>query len=219
MPESRGRKKAAPRKKPAPRKRVMPTEVEQDTPEQTEAQRRAEQRRKARDIYREIPEDQRYKVVTLPEPATRDQLLVAIARLDPLAQEVMLAARLAAFPNPAESGPPVNIHRKVRPIWAHELRKLGVFCIPELATHELVAPDASGMLINHTGATLQSIDRSDLWEKAKAQNPGLGKLVDNAKTPAQKRAAMRKLASTLPVETRIAMEKLIASNPEDLEPE
>ena len=129
----------------------------------------------------------------------------------------MLAARLAAMPNPTD-GPPINIHRAVRGPWAHQLRKLGVFCIPELATHELVAPDASGVLINHTGATLQSIDKSDLWEKAKAQNPALGKLVEDAKTPEQKRAAMRKLAATLPVEVRMAMDHLISTRPEDLEP-
>lgn len=212
MPESKGRKRPQTNKAPRARKRVMPTHVPQDA-----AQARAEERRAKRDIAREIPEDKRYKVTDLPEPATRDQLLVALAGLDPLAQEVMLAARLAAMPNPTD-GPAINIHRAVRGPWAHQLRKLGVFCIPELATHELVAPDASGVLINHTGSTLQSIDRSDLWEKAKQQNPALGKLVEDAKTPEQRKAAMRKLAARMPVETRIAMEKLIATQPEDLEP-
>jgi hypothetical protein len=65
---------------------------------------------------------------------------------------------------------------------------------------------------------LQSIDRKDLWERAKEQNPELGKLVEDAKTPEQRQAAMRKLAGRMPVETRIAMEKLIATAPEDLEP-
>jgi len=210
MPESRGRKKATPRKKPAPRKRVMPAEVEQDAPEP--------RAKPSRDPIRLIPEDKRHRITKLPEPATRDQLLVGLARLDPLAQEVMIAARLAAMPNPTD-GPPINIFRGVRGPWAHQLRKLGIFCIPELATHELVAPDQTGMLINHTGSTLKSIDRSDLWEAAKAQNPGLAKIVEDAKTPAQKRAAMRKLAAKLPVETQLGLEKLIASSPEDLEPE
>lgn len=164
------------------------------------------------------PEDLYQEPSELPPPASEDQLLVALARLDPLAQEVMIASRLAAMPNPCEGGPPINIHRKVRPEWAHQLRRLGIFCIPELATHELIAPDASGVMVNHTGATLESIDRSDLWERAKAQNPALGKIVDNAKTPAQKKAAMRKLAARLPVEYRMALDKLIESKPEDLEP-
>ena len=200
-----------PRPRP-PRKRVVPS------PEELEAQAQAREAQRARrEVTREIPEEQRHKVTELPEPATNDQLLVALARLDPLAQEVMLAARLAAMPNPTD-GPPINIHRVVRGPWAHQLRKLGVFCIPELATHELVAPDGTGALINHTGSTLQSIDRSDLWATAKAHNPSLGKLVDEADTPEKKRAAMRKLAATLPVDTRLAMDRLIATRPEDLEP-
>lgn len=213
MPESHGRKREYPRKSPPKRnaKRVMPPDM--PMPED-DVQERVTRRR---EIIREIPAEKRYKVTELPEPASNDQLLVAVSKLDPLAQEVMIAARIAAFPNPTD-GPPVNVHRKVRGMWAHQLRKLGIFCIPELATHELVAPDAAGMLVNHTGSSLQSIDRTDLWETAKAQNPGLGKLVDDAKTPGQKRAAMRKLAATLPVEVRIAMERLIATSPEDLEP-
>lgn len=214
MPESKGRKKPPPRKRPAPRKRVMPhfTPVDEDLelPEEKPKRRR-------HDPTREIPEEKRHKVTDLPEPATTDQLLVAVAALDPLAQEVMLAARLAAMPNPTD-GPPINIHRGVRGPWAHQLRKLGVFCIPELATHELVAPDQTGMMVNHTGATLESIDRTDLWEKARKQNPKLAELVDNADTPAKKRAAMRKLAARLPVEMRIAMERLVATNPDQLEP-
>lgn len=213
MPESKGRKKPSPRRPRQPRKRFTPLEVPEDAVDVDAA----EAHRK-REITREIPEENRHRVTELPEPATRDQLLVALANLDPLAQEVMLAARLAAFPNPCEGGPPVNIHRKARPTWAHQLRKLGVFCIPELATSELVAPDASGMWVNHTGDTLQSIDRSDIWEKAKAQDPGLGKLVDDAKTPAQKRAAMRKLAAKMPVPVQLAMNKLISTNPDELEP-
>jgi hypothetical protein len=170
-----------------------------------------------RDIAREIPDERRYKPAPLPEPATRDQLLVALADLDPLAQEVMIASRLAAMPNPTD-GPPINIHRGVRGPWAHQLRKLGIFCIPELATHELIAPDAAGMLVNHTGASLETLDRTDMWEKAKAQNPALGKLVDDAKTPAQKKAAMRRLVAKLPVDMRLAIEKLVETRPEDLEP-
>lgn len=207
MPESRGR--SQPRKKPvkAARKPLFPPEVTKDPPPE----------RPSRDPIREIPEAQRYSVTELPEPATREQLLVALANLDPLAQEVMLAARLAAMPNPT-NGPPINVYRGVRGPWAHQLRKLGVFCIPELATHELVAPDAAGMMINHTGSTLRSIDRTDLWEVAKAQNPGLEQLIEEAKTPDQKRAAMAKLAAKLPVETRLAMEKLLETTAEDLEP-
>jgi hypothetical protein len=180
-----------------------------DEPEDRESKRR--------EIAIEIPEERRYVPGDLPEPASEAQLLVALSRLDPLAQEVMLAARLAAMPNPTQ-GPPINVHRAVRGPWAHQLRKLGVFCIPELATHELVAPDAAGVLVNHTGATLQSINRSDLWAKAKEQNPELARIVDEAKTPDQKRAAMRVLAAKLPVEVRVAMERLVETKPEDMEP-
>jgi type IV secretory pathway VirB10-like protein len=202
MPESKGRKQP-PRPHPRPpRKRVVP-EPGQPT--------------KSNDPAREIPEERRYRVTELPEPATSDQLLVALSKLDPLAQEVMIAARLAAMPNPT-NGPPINIYRGVRGPWAHQLRKLGCFCVPELATHELVAEDQLGMMLNHTGSTLRSIDRTDLWETAKEQNPALGKLVDEAKTPEQKQAAMRMLAAKLPTDIRLAMEKLIATRVEDLEP-
>lgn len=212
MPESHGRKKPAPRKKPVKRaaKRLTAIEVPDDTAEPPKPKSK-------RDIAREIPDERRYKPAPLPEPATRDQLLVALADLDPLAQEVMIASRLAAMPNPTD-GPPINIHRGVRGPWAHQLRKLGIFCIPELATHELIAPDAAGMLVNHTGASLETLDRTDMWEKAKAQNPALGKLVDDAKTPAQKKAAMRRLVAKLPVDMRLAIEKLVETRPEDLEP-
>lgn len=213
MPESKGRKKPSPRR---PRQPKKPLRLGESTADDS-VDELAEERKRKRDITREIPEEKRYKPSPLPEPATRDQLLVALARLDPLAQEVMIASRLAAMPNPTE-GPPINIHRAVRGPWAHQLRKLGVFCIPELATHELIAPDAAGMLVNHTGATLQSIDRGDIWEKAKEQNPALGKLVDGAKTPEQKKAAMRQLLAKMPVDQRLAMEQLMRTRPEDLEP-
>jgi hypothetical protein len=81
-----------------------------------------------------------------------------------------------------------------------------------------VAQAGRVLLVNHTGATLQSIDRGDIWEKAKEQNPALGKLVDGAKTPEQKKAAMRQLLAKMPVDQRLAMEQLMRTRPEDLEP-
>lgn len=208
MPKSKGRRKpSGPKPAPTPRKRLTPIEIPVP-PEERKFDRS--------DPSREIPEAKRHKLAPLPEPATRDQLLVALSQLDPLTQEMMIAARLAAMPHPG-GGDAVNINRNLRGPWAHHLRKLGLFCIPELATHELVAPDGTGMMINHTASTLESIDRKGLWEAAKTANPSLAQLVDNADTPEKKRRAMAVLAAKLPVEHRIALEKLIAATPEELE--
>lgn len=220
MPESKPRKRKAPAKKAAPRKspglpnpnfahtigRLAPAE-DNPVPDQ----------KPNRSPIREIPEDEKF-AFEMPEPASYEQVLVALAEMDPLAQEVMIAQRIAAMPSQRDGSMPVNIHRMVRGPWAHQLRKLGIFCIPELATHELVAPDAAGVMLNHTAMTLRKIDSKDIWEIAKQQDPALAKLVDEAKTPAQKRDAMRKLAAKLPVEQRIALERLNAVTPEELEP-
>lgn len=172
-----------------------------------------------RNPAREISEANLPPKPQLPEPASYEQVLVALSELDPLAQEVMIAQRLAAMPSQKDGSLPVNIPRMVRGPWAHHLRKLGIFCIPELATHELVAPDpATGTMVNHTASTLRKIDTNDLWEIAKAQNPELSHLVENAKTPEEKQNAMRLLAARLPMEQRLALEKLAAVSAEDLEP-
>lgn len=144
---------------------------------------------------------------------------MALSELDPMAQEVMIAQRLAAMPSQKDGSLPVNIPRMVRGPWAHHLRKLGIFCIPELATHELVAPDpGTGVMVNHTAMSMRKIDTNDLWNIAKAQNPEIADLVENAKTPEEKKSAMRLLAARLPMEQRIALEKLASVGPEDLEP-
>lgn len=224
MPESKGRKpKPVANKSPSQRrqermarlagKQVLPSElVGTVTPE---APREVKPNR---DPAREIPAGERFELPELPEPADYLQVLVALSKMDPLAQEVMIAERLGAMPSQRDGGMPVNIPRMVRPAWAHNLRKLGVFVVPELATHELVAPDGSGMLINHTAGTMRAIGPDDLWEKAKKMDPALGRLVDDADTPEEKREAMRKLASKLPVELRVAMDRLISTSAEELEP-
>lgn len=160
----------------------------------------------------EIPESQRWQIEELPEPATRDQLLVALSNLDPLSQELMIAARLASMPHPG-GGDAVHINRGMRAPWAHHLRTLGLFCVPELATHELREQD--GTLASP--AVAETIGRDGMWEATKAANPEVAQLVENAKTPEEKREAMRLLASRLPVQHRLAMEKLIAAEPERLE--
>lgn len=220
MPESRRRKKvqlpknqqrhpnrAVPRKSP-----VRKVESIKELPD-------AE--RFSRDPAKPIPEQDRYVPTELPEPASYDQVLVALADLDPLEQEVMLAQRLAAMPHPGdpENGMPVHVERMARAPWAHHLRKLGIFCIPELATHELVSPDrATGVMVNHTAMSARKIDRDDLWRMAREKNPELAKLVDEADTPSKKRAAMKKLAGGMPVEIRIAMQRLVSTTTDELEP-
>lgn len=218
MPESKPRKpKSRAQQKRADRLANRTPLTHTQTPP-TEHVYREAPKPEGRGVTREIPAEELYRPPSLPEPADYDAILVALHGLDPLAQELMIAQRLAAMPSQKDGSMPVNIPRMVRGPWAHNLRKLGIFCIPELATHELVAPDATGMLVNHTGAELGKIDRSDLWDRAKKANPSLGELVDNAHTPEEKRKAMAILAAKMPVEQRIAMERLISRSPEDLEP-
>lgn len=214
MPTSKGRKPKRPNpNKAVPRKKVaFKAESIHDLPD-------AE--RFSRDPAKPFPADELYKApVELPEPATEDQLLVALFNLDPLTQEVMIAERLAAMPNPGdpEKGQPVHIERVCRGPWAHNLRKLGIFCIPELATHELIAPDrASGTMVNHTAQSSRSrLTREDLWEKAKTQSPEIAKLVDDAKTPEERDKAMEKLLSAMPVHIRLAAKRLARHSDEEL---
>lgn len=169
----------------------------------------ARQKRKTETVT-EIKEEERYSLNGLPEPASYGAVLVALAKLDPLAQEVMIAQRIAVMPSQKDGSMPVNIPRMVRGPWAHHLRKLGIFCIPELATHQLVSNQETGIMANHTPAQMKQMTPDDMWEIAKSQNPELGNLVDNAKTPEERQQAMRVLAAKLPVEQRIALEKLSA---------
>lgn len=171
-------------------------------------QQRTRQTAKKSPIAQEIKEDERYDLDGLPEPASYGAVLVALSKLDPLAQEVMLAQRLASMPSQHDGSMPVNIPRMVRGPWAHHLRKLGIFCIPELATHELVTPETGGAMANHTAMKLKQITPDDMWEVAKSHNPDLASLVENAKTPEEKKKAMLLLAAKLPVDQRIALEKL-----------
>lgn len=220
MPESKPRKRKSAPRKAAPRKSPGLPNPNQARPVgmlSPAEDNPIPEPKPNRSPVKEIPEEDRFKF-DLPEPASYEQVLVALMEMDPLAQEVMIAQRIAAMPSQRDGGMPVNIHRMVRGPWAHQLRKLGIFCIPELATHELVAPDAAGMMVNHTAMTLRKIDADDIWEIAKQQDPALAKMVEGAKTPEQKRDAMRKLAAKLPVEQRIALERLNAVTPEDLEP-
>lgn len=215
MPKSKPRKKAAPRKNPnaaVPRRSPVPrVEVVEDVPVE----------KPSRDPARPRPPEELYEPYELPEPASYEAVLVALADMDPLAQEVMLAQRLAVMPHPGdgEAMMPVPIMRRARAPWAHHLRKLGVFCIPELATHELVSAErADGGLVNHTAMSTRRIDDNDIWRMAKEQNPDLGALVDNADTPEKKQEAMAILAKKLPVEQRIAMQRLSRTTPEEMEP-
>lgn len=207
MPESRGRKpkKASPQrqKRRDDRPRPLP-EIERDE----------QPTRHRNDPIREIDPE---PLPDIPEPASYEQLLVALSELDELSQEVMIASRLKSFPSQRDGGVPVNIPRMVRAPWARQLRKLGIFCIPELATHELVDPD-EGPLANLTGAEMRKVTPESLWEIARKQNPALGAEVDRAKTPAQKQALMRKLAASLPAEQRAALEELAKRSHEDLTP-
>lgn len=162
--------------------------------------------------------DEKVELPDLPEPADYGQVLVALAALDPLEQTVMIAQRISAMPSQKDGGMPVPIPRHVRPSWADQLRKLGLFCIPELATHELVADEGGGLMKNHTPSRLQKITTDDFWEMAKQQNPALGKMVDDADTPEKRKEAMSLLAQQLPVEMRVAFERLLTHDPEDLAP-
>lgn len=230
MPESKGRKPAkkssAAQKRSAkraqPRKRVVP-EVPEEAPPIPDFLRPGDTRSLTfeppnRDPIRELADDEKFDLGELPEPASYEQVLVALSRMDPLEQEVMIAQRIAAMPSQKDGGMPVNIHRHVRGPWARQLRKLGLFCIPELATHELVADPGGGIMANHTAARLRKLSTEDFWEMAKQQNPQLGELVDRADTPEKRKEAMQQLAKSLPVELRIAFDRLLTHNPEDFTP-
>jgi hypothetical protein len=213
MPESKGRKRPRPNPNRAvPRKSVMPKyERTADMPDFADL---------SRDPAKPLPPEQLYEPIELPEPASYDQVLVALSELDPLAQEVMIAERLAMMPHPGDPkrGMPVHIERMARGPWAHHLRKLGIFCVPELAVCELVATDRTGTMRNHTAMSTRRIGQDDLLEVVRQQNPAVGEMVDAAKTPAEKREAARILMAKLPVAERIALERILSTAPEDLEP-
>lgn len=212
MPKSKPRKKARPNPNRAvPHKNLgLGAEPQADVKESV---------RRSRNPAQPISDEQLYHAVDLPEPATYDQVLVYLSQMDPVIQEVMLAHRLAAMPHPGdpENGMPVHIERMVRGPWAHHLRKFGIFCFPELATHELIAPDrATGAMINHTASTAKRITQDDLWEIARTQNPELAHIVDNADTPEKKQEAAQKLLKAMPVEQRIAIKRLMSKTDEEL---
>lgn len=223
MPESKGRKpakKRAPRKV-APRKKVVPdsTDPAFNVPAWKPRDTRSlDFTPPNRDPIRELAEDEQFDLPELPEEASYAQVLVALSRMDPLEQEVLIAQRISAMPSQKDGGMPVNINRHVRAPWARQLRKLGFFCIPELATHELVADPGGGLMANHTAARMRKLSTDDFWEMAKQQSPELGRLVDEADTPEKRQEAMAQLAKTLPVEMRIAFERLLSHDPEDLAP-
>lgn len=212
MPESKGRKK--PTRKPAPQRRRGP-QLGLDTPDFKEVEMPQEALR-AKTPVREIENPP--VLPDVPEPATYDQILVGLSQQDPLVQESLLAARLGSMPSQRDGGMPVDIPRAVRPTWAHQLRQLGIFVIPELATHELVDSGEGGPMANHTAAALQKMDRGDLWQIAREQNPELAKLVDEAQTPEQRKAAAQQLYQKMPVDQRIALRKLMTTPTEDLNP-
>lgn len=231
MPESKGRKPAPKKtpaqkraaKKAAPRKAVVPPpgdeafQVPAWSP-RADDPRNLDFKPPNRSPIRELTEDEQIELPALPEPASYDEVLVALSQMDPLEQEVLIAQRLLAMPSQKDGGMPVPIPRFVRPPWAVQLRKLGLFCIPELATHELVADSSGGLMANHTPARLQKLSTDDFWDMAKQQNPALGKMIDEADTPEKKKVAMAQLAKSMPVEMRIAFDRLMSSDPEDLTP-
>lgn len=228
MPESKGRKpaKKSPARKRAaknavPRRPVVPapSDPELRVPAwKPRDPRSLEFKGTSRDPVRELAGDEAFELPELPVEASYEQVLVALSRLDPLEQEVMIAQRIAAMPSQKDGGMPVNIHRHVRAPWARQLRKLGLFCIPELATHELVADPGGGVMANHTAGRLRKLSTEDFWEMAKQQNPQLGEMVDQADTPEKRREAMSQLAKSMPVEMRIAFERLLSHHPDDLAP-
>lgn len=217
MPESKPRRKPTPTKSPAQKRAERAAKREALTHVDPPAQRTREERLN-RDPAKPIPEEARFPLPELPEPADYLEVLVALAKMDPLAQEVMIAERLAAMPSQRDGSMPVNIPRMVRGPWAHQLRKLGVYVIPELATHELVAPDGTGMMVNHTAGSVRKIEPGDIWDKVKKMNPDLAQMVDAAETPEQKREAMAVLLAKMPVDQRIAVQRLAEVDPRDLEP-
>ena len=217
MPESKPRKKTKPRKNPQlnPNRAVRPKlnfETESVADPDTGV-------KISRNPAKPLDPEQLYKAVDLPEAATYEQVLVALSEMDPIIQEVMIAQRLAAMPHPGnpDDGMPVHIERAVRAPWAHHLRKFGIFCIPELATHELVAPDrATGVMVNHTASTAKKLDADDLWEYARTQNPELAHTVDTADTPEKRQEAAQKLLKDMPVAHRIMLKRLMEHAPEEL---
>ena len=213
MPESKKRK---PAKRPNPNKAVPRKSLGLGA---DPAPARGKPKKISRNPAKPLTEEQLYKATDLPEPASYDQVLVHLARMDPVIQEVMIAQRLAAMPHPGdpENGMPVHIERMVRGPWAHHLRKLGIFCFPELATHELIAPDrATGTMVNHTAMTAKKITQDDLWDIARKQNPELAHMVDTADTPEKKQEAAQLLLKKLPVEVRLAMNRLMSHTDEEL---
>lgn len=217
MPTSKPRKKAAPKKNPQarrnPNKAVPRKKLAFETPSQAEGVKQS------RDPAKPLDDEQLYKAVDLPEAATYEQVLVHLSAMDPIIQEVMIAQRLAAMPHPGdpENGMPVHIERMVRGPWAHHLRKFGIFCIPELATHELIAPDrATGAMINHTAGTAKQLTADDLWEVARKENPELAHIVDTADTPEKKQAAAQQLLKDMPVHQRIMLKRLMGKSAEEL---
>lgn len=224
MPDSKGRK---PKRsaKPQPRKRVVssplpaspiPVDDHLKVPNWKPRKDDRTLEMPSRDAIRERTD--KPALPELPEPASYDEVLVTLYKLDPLSQEVLIAQRLAAMPSQKDGGMPVNIPRQVRAPWADQLRKLGFFCIPELATHELVADPGGGQMANHTAASLRKLTTDDFWRMAKEQNPKLAEMVDGADTPEKRQAAMDELRKNLPTELRIAFDRLHSHNPEDLAP-
>lgn len=217
MPESRGRKPKP--KKAAPKPPRTPLTHTEAVWSPGGDERDLSFERPNRSPVRELTEDEHFELPELPEEATYEQVLVAVSRLDPLEQEVMIAQRVSAMPSQKDGGMPVNIPRHARPAWANQLRKLGIFCFPELATHELVADPGGGIMANHTAGRLRKLSTEDFWEMAKAQNPELGAMVDAADTPEKRKEAMQQLAKSLPTELRIAFDRLLTHHPDDFEPQ
>lgn len=134
----------------------------------------------------------------------------------------MLAARLASMPAQSErgnGGMPINVPHQIRAPWAHDLRKLGVFVIPELATHELVAAgEEAGMMRNHTPGEMRPISASTLMQRAREMNPELAKAYDAAKTPAEKRQMQTELFQKLSPQQRKIVEQVARTDPEVFTP-
>lgn len=158
------------------------------------------------------------------QPASMAQLMLALMNMDPLAQETMIAHRLATLPTGQDGkGPPANIPRMIRGPWAHHLRKLGVFCIPELATHEVVEPDAkaAGVMVRHTAAEMAPVTVDSIWERVKQMNPELATDVDaarKAKDPRKRMELMNRLYAQMPADQRAVAQRLMRSSPDELTP-
>ena len=152
------------------------------------------------------------------------QLILALMELDPLAQEAMIAQRLASLPTGQDGkGPPANIPRMIRGPWAHHLRKLGMFCIPELATHELTEPSSanSGFMVHHTAADMSPVTSDSLWERVKQMNPALATEIDaarNAKDPRKRMELMNKLYAQMAPEQKAIAQRMLRTDPDSLTP-